>query len=132
MYRESLRDQHAIGEEIADAITQGAATSNALDDDELEDELAQMQQEQLDTKMLGAGNVPVSDEVHRLPAAGRAERELSLFLEQRGSMLNWCSCTKAGGQSGGRRGGRIEASTGRDGHVTYARSLALNETDEMH
>ncbi|QIX01311.1 hypothetical protein AMS68_006828 [Peltaster fructicola] len=63
---EGLREQHAIGEEIAEAITQSNA-SNALDDDELEAELADLQQEKMDEDMLKTGTVPVSDRVSRLP-----------------------------------------------------------------
>jgi len=73
---EELREQHAIGEEIGEAITQQVGTQ-ALDDAELEDELAELQQEELDNKMLRTGTVPVADEVHRLPAVAQGEREFS-------------------------------------------------------
>ncbi|CAK1356946.1 Vacuolar-sorting protein SNF7 [Cercospora beticola] len=63
---EDLREQHAIGEEIADALTQGNSMQG-VDEDELEDELAELQQEELDNKMLHTGNVPVSDQISRLP-----------------------------------------------------------------
>ena len=33
----------------------------------MEDELAELQQEELDNKMLHTGNVPVSDQISRLP-----------------------------------------------------------------
>ncbi|EON69531.1 hypothetical protein W97_08791 [Coniosporium apollinis CBS 100218] len=69
---EELREQHAIGEEIGEAITQQVGTQ-ALDDAELEDELAELQQEELDNKMLRTGTVPVADEVHRLPAVAQGE-----------------------------------------------------------
>lgn len=62
---ENLRDQHAIGEEIADALTQGN-NLQGLDEDELDEELAELQQEELDNKMLKTGNVPVSDHVSTL------------------------------------------------------------------
>ncbi|EMC92450.1 hypothetical protein BAUCODRAFT_290006 [Baudoinia panamericana UAMH 10762] len=54
---EDLREQHAIGEEIAEALTQGNSVG----------ELAELQQEELDNKMLRTGNVPVGDAVGRLP-----------------------------------------------------------------
>ncbi|KAK8207600.1 ESCRT-III subunit protein snf7 [Zalaria obscura] len=69
---EDLREQHAIGEEIAEALTQGAV-GQAVDDDELEDELADLQQEELDNKMLRTGNVPVSDQISRLPNVAQGE-----------------------------------------------------------
>ncbi|KAF1808413.1 vacuolar-sorting protein-like protein snf7 [Eremomyces bilateralis CBS 781.70] len=68
---ETLRDQHAIAEEIGDAITQGAGQQ--IDNDELEGELEALQQEELDNKMLRTGPVPVGDEVSRLPAVATGE-----------------------------------------------------------
>lgn len=65
---EGLRDQHAIGAEISEAITSGV-TNNAIDEDELDEELAELQQEHLDTQMLTTGNVPVGDTVSKLPQA---------------------------------------------------------------
>jgi charged multivesicular body protein 4A/B len=62
--REDLREQHAIGEEISEAISQSA---NTVDEDELEEQLAELQQEQLDEQMLNTGSVPVGDKVGRLP-----------------------------------------------------------------
>lgn len=70
--REDLREQHAIGEEISEAITSGV-TNTGIDEDELDDELAELQQEQLDEQMLNTGNVPVGDKVGRLPQAPQAE-----------------------------------------------------------
>lgn len=66
---EDLREQHAIGEEIAEALTQGAV-SQGVDEDELDEELAELQQEELDNKMLKTGTVPVSDQIQRLPNVG--------------------------------------------------------------
>jgi charged multivesicular body protein 4 len=60
MRREDLREQHAIGEEISEAITSGVA-SNGIDEDELDEELAELQQEKLDEQMLNTGNVPIHD-----------------------------------------------------------------------
>jgi charged multivesicular body protein 4 len=39
----------------------------------LDDELAELEQEQLDNQMLKTGTVPVVDEVHKLPAAVNGE-----------------------------------------------------------
>jgi charged multivesicular body protein 4 len=71
-FREKLREQHALGEEIAQAIT-SAPIGEPIDETELDDELAELEQEQLDNKMLKTGTVPVSDEIHRLPAAAIGE-----------------------------------------------------------
>lgn len=43
----------------------------------MDDELAELEQEQLDNKMLKTGTVPVSDEIHRLPAAANGARKPS-------------------------------------------------------
>ncbi|KAF2743736.1 vacuolar-sorting protein-like protein snf7 [Sporormia fimetaria CBS 119925] len=65
---EDLREQHDIGQEISDALTTGVG-NNMVDEDELDAELADLQQEQLDEKMLDTGRVPVGDKVDRLPTA---------------------------------------------------------------
>ncbi|KAI8930782.1 ESCRT-III subunit protein snf7, variant 2 [Plenodomus lindquistii] len=69
---EDLREQHAIGEEISEAITSGVA-SNGIDEDELDEELAELQQEKLDEEMLRTGNVPINDTVGKLPQAPHTE-----------------------------------------------------------
>jgi len=69
---DKLREQHALGEEIAQAIT-SAPIGEPIDETELDDELAELEQEQLDNQMLKTGTVPVSDEVHKLPAAVNGE-----------------------------------------------------------
>ncbi|TKA62431.1 Vacuolar-sorting protein SNF7 [Friedmanniomyces simplex] len=69
---EDLREQHAIGEEIAEALTQGNI-GQGVDEDELDEELAELQQEELDNKMLRTGSVPVSDQIQRMPTVGTGE-----------------------------------------------------------
>lgn len=78
---EDLREQHAVGEEIAEALTQGAGTMG-VDEDELDEELAELQQEQLDERMLKTGSVPVSDQINRMPSAPSKCRE-ALFCGRR-------------------------------------------------
>jgi charged multivesicular body protein 4 len=70
--REDLREQHAIGEEIGEAITSGV-TATGIDEDELDEELAELQQEKLDEDMLKTGNVPINDTVGKLPQAPHTE-----------------------------------------------------------
>lgn len=69
---EDLEEQHAISNEIASALTQGAG-ANAVDEEDLDEELAALQQKELDSNMLKTGSVPVSDQVHRLPSAATGE-----------------------------------------------------------
>lgn len=78
---EDLKEQHAIGDEIAEALTQGS--TNPMDEDELDEELAELQQEELDNKMLKTGSVPVSDQIQRLPNVGTGEREYHSAFDQR-------------------------------------------------
>lgn len=68
-----------MGEEISEAIT-SAPFGNAIDEEELNDELAELEQEQLDDKMLQTGHIPVSDQIHKLPAAGNTESEYSIIV----------------------------------------------------
>lgn len=109
---EDLREQHAVGEEIAEALTQGAGTMG-VDEDELDEELAELQQEQLDERMLKTGSVPVSDQINRMPSAPSKCSKIMLFND----MLTK-SCSKEHCVSrGGGRGGRAAEIAGRDGYV---------------
>lgn len=63
---EKLREQEGIASEIAEAITSGGAPSR-VDEDELDEELANLQQEALDDAMLRTGNPPISDRISALP-----------------------------------------------------------------
>ncbi|KAI9778456.1 MAG: ESCRT-III subunit protein snf7 [Geoglossum umbratile] len=64
---EELREQHALGEEIGNAIT-STPLGEPIDDEELELELDQMEQENLTTKMLETGQIPVTGEIGRIPS----------------------------------------------------------------
>jgi charged multivesicular body protein 4A/B len=70
---EELREQHAIGEEIAEALTQGNAATG-VDEDELDAEFEELQQAELDKQMLKGGQVPI-DQIQRLPEVKTGERE---------------------------------------------------------
>ncbi|KAF2276571.1 Snf7-domain-containing protein [Westerdykella ornata] len=78
---EGLREQHDIGQEISDAITQGVG-NNLVDEDELDQELAELQQEKLDEQMLKTGTIPVGDKVDRLPAAAQHEPKGKARVEE--------------------------------------------------
>jgi len=71
---DELREQHALGEEIAAAIT-NAPIGEPLDEADLEDELEGMEQEAMDERMLKTGTLPVSGEVSRLPAVATGPGE---------------------------------------------------------
>ncbi|MCJ1231339.1 ESCRT-III subunit protein snf7 [Toensbergia leucococca] len=69
---EQLREQHELSEEIGTAITSMPMT-DPIDEDELESQLAALEQENLDEKMLKTGTVPVADSLNRLPAGPNGE-----------------------------------------------------------
>jgi hypothetical protein len=84
---EDLREQHAVGEEIAEALTQGAQT-NGVDEDELDEELAELQQEALDERMLKTGSVPVHDQIQRMPNAPSKFRDNQCEIQRAIKMQN--------------------------------------------
>ena len=49
-----------------------------IDEDELEADLAALEQENLDEKMLKKGTMPVADSLNRLPKAANGERKSPL------------------------------------------------------
>ncbi|KAM0800835.1 Snf7-domain-containing protein [Usnea florida] len=63
---EQLREQHELTQEIGNAITSMPITE-PIDEDELEADLAALEQENLDEKMLKTGTMPVADSLNRLP-----------------------------------------------------------------
>ncbi|KAL6702111.1 Snf7 domain-containing protein [Trichoderma pleuroticola] len=69
---DKINEQNALSEEIVNVITSNAI-GEGVDDDELERELADLQQEQVDEQMLSTGNVPLTDAVHKLPTPSHAE-----------------------------------------------------------
>jgi hypothetical protein len=112
-----------LGEEIANAIT-SAPIGDPVDEDELNEELDALEQEQLDNRMLKTGTVPVSDEIHRLPAAANGESKCCktsigchvLIVTSQGKD----TCPRGGG-----RGGRTPEITGGDGNLGTAYSTWL-------
>jgi len=64
---DELREQHALGEEIANAIT-NAPIGEPIDEADLEEELEGLEQEAMDERMLKTGPTPVAGELSRLPA----------------------------------------------------------------
>lgn len=109
---EDLREQHAVGEEIAEALTQGAGTMG-VDEDELDEELAELQQEQLDERMLKTGSVPVSDQINRMPSAPSKCPKAMLVNDM---LTEVCSKEHCVGRGGG-RGSRAAEIAGRNGYV---------------
>ena len=116
---EDLREQHAVGEEIAEALTQGAQTSG-VDEDELDEELAELQQEALDERMLKTGSVPVHDQIQRMPNAPSKFLELKGRLrERKTSNADTLHSKEHSHGRRRRRGGRATEAAGRDGHVRW-------------
>lgn len=72
--REQLREQHELTQEIGNAITSMPITE-PIDEDELEADLAALEQENLDEQMLKTGTIPVADNLSRMPKAANGESE---------------------------------------------------------
>ncbi|KAL2266257.1 hypothetical protein VTJ83DRAFT_5609 [Remersonia thermophila] len=68
---EKLQEANRLNEEISEAMG-SIAVGPQLDDAELEDELEQLQQQELEDKMLETGTVPV-DNIQRLPTVANGE-----------------------------------------------------------
>ena len=121
VYREDLREQHALSEEIGRAITD-VPLSEQPDEEELDAELEGLEQEQMDERMLNTGPTPVTPALDRLPAAGTSDRK-SLFAPHSAAdaeALTWCQSKQeqTGCCRGGRRGGGASQIESRNGHVT--------------
>lgn len=71
--RDKLREQQALANDIAEVIT-STPFGEAVDEGELEDELANLEQETIDERMVKTGTIPVADQLNRLPVAGNGER----------------------------------------------------------
>lgn len=111
--------QNQLSEEIVNAIT-SSTIGEVVDDADLEDELEKLQQEQLDNKMLETGTVPVSDAIHRLPAAANGESKPPPPLDLNSPYIFEFRLTPTSQEGRGRgrrrRSGAAEAA-GRDGYV---------------
>lgn len=74
---DELREQHALGEEIATAIT-STPIGEPIDEADLEDELEGMEQEAMDERMLKTGPTPVGGELAKAPAVSNQPRKFSV------------------------------------------------------
>lgn len=117
---DELREQHALGEEIASAIT-NAPLGDPVDETELEEELDGMEQEAMDERMLKSGSVPVGGEVSRLPSVNNGP---SKWVSISCSALyadNDLSTRQSPGRR--RRGGRAAEASSRNGDVEACRGF---------
>ncbi|KAI9805754.1 MAG: ESCRT-III subunit protein snf7 [Piccolia ochrophora] len=76
---DQLREQHTLGEDIANAIT-SAPIGEPVDTTELDEEMDRLEQEEIDNKMLGTG-APVN----QLPAAANGECQYHPAVDPFGS-----------------------------------------------
>ncbi|KAI0026493.1 Snf7-domain-containing protein [Vararia minispora EC-137] len=67
-----IEDQRQLANEIADVIAQ--PSGDLIDEDELKDELEQLQQEELDSQLLGAAHVPAHVPAGAIPAKAAPAR----------------------------------------------------------
>lgn len=111
--RDQLREQNELSDEMANAMT-SATLGNALDEQDLEDELDQMQQEKLDEDMLKTGTVPV------LQSPPSQERKCREQATSKAAPLTLCSrLEQEAGRGRGRRGSGTRQAPSRDGHVSW-------------
>ncbi len=112
--RDKIREQNELSDEIVNALT-SSSLSNAVDEQDLEDELDQLQQEQLDEAMLKTGTVPV------LASPPSQDRELpaTLYYEKKCANAECSRLQPTTGRraEGRRRGRRAAQAAGRNGHV---------------
>ena len=73
-YRDKLREQHALAEEINIAMSTNQF-SEVADEEDLDAELEGLEQEAMDERMLNTGPTPVGTRLEGLPAAGNTERK---------------------------------------------------------
>ena len=82
---DELREQHALGEEIASAIT-NAPIGEPLAEGDLEDELEALEQEAMDERMLNTGPTPVdrlpgvTNEPSKLETSGVEDRHANRLI----------------------------------------------------
>ena len=90
-----------------------------IDEDELEADLAALEQENLDEKMLKTGTMPVADSLNRLPKAANGERKYRFSVLEGGgeggnltneAMRSQRQIESAGGRR--RRGGGVAEAAG--------------------
>ena len=114
---DELREQHALGEEIASAIT-NAPLGEPVDETELEEELEGLEQEAMDERMLKSGTVPVGGEVARLPSVSNGPSkcyiQLAAILYMHANIQIYSTQQSPGR---GRRGGRAAETAGGNGDV---------------
>lgn len=123
-YRDKLREQHQLSEEIAQVITSNPI-GEMPDETELDEELEGLEQEAMDERMLKTGTVPVADKINMLPAAANGERTfylgvylfISLFMDSRLTFFVSISSQRQDEASRRRRrGSRIGKASCGNGH----------------
>ena len=91
---DELREQHALGEEIATAIS-SAPIGEPIDETELEDELEGLEQEVMDERMLKTGPTPVTGEINRLPPVATGPGKFSSWEGTSGKIIVLTSCLQS-------------------------------------
>lgn len=76
-FRDKLREQHALADEINIAMSTNQF-SEVADEEDLDAELEGLEQEAMDERMLNTGPVPVNSQLDRLPAVGTSDCKLNL------------------------------------------------------
>lgn len=113
---DELREQHALGEEIATAIT-NAPIGDPIDEADLEEELEGLEQEAMDERMLKTGPTPVTGEINRLPAVATGPGKSRLGESFAGIYSNHLISQEQYGRR--RRGRGTSKAASRDGSIRF-------------
>ncbi|KAG7530797.1 hypothetical protein FFLO_04776 [Filobasidium floriforme] len=98
---DSIREQMEVSNQISEAISSPHNLGIDIDEDELKDELAELEDQQLQERLAGAERVPVHSPVSNRVAAPRREWQLGACF------------------GGTRRGGHAPPASSRDGFLSH-------------
>jgi hypothetical protein len=119
---DSIREQMEVSNQISEAISSPHNLGIDIDEDELKDELAELEDQQLQERLAGAERVPVHSPVSNRVAAPRRELQLgsvvlyTMRLIRTHHASSWLDRACFGGT---RRGGHASSASGRDGFLSH-------------
>lgn len=123
---DSIKEQMAVAAEISNAIS-GPITADAIDEDDLQDELNELEQEVLDERIRGADRVPI-----HTPMTPEKERagtpSIAFVIPSTVQLIAWtCLYSPRPEQRRRRRGGPIACAASRAFNVIQSSSNLAKE-----
>lgn len=119
---DSIREQMEVSNQISEAISSPHNLGIDIDEDELKDELAELEDQQLQERLAGAERVPVHSPVSNRVAAPRRELQLGSVVLNTMRLIrtyhapSWLDRACFGGT---RRGGHAPSASSRDGFLSH-------------